>query len=118
MCIHALHRLEHGGSASSRAEVAALDAVAAREWEHPHAAGPSLEGMQRQLEAEEQARACGQQPQQQAEAQPGAGGQERPPGAAGVHSAGGTGAERVVSSGVCSNVVKVIGLYPFLQGAT
>ncbi|KAL4431008.1 hypothetical protein ABPG75_006264 [Micractinium tetrahymenae] len=66
MCIHALHRLERGdSSASSRAEVAALDAVAAREWEHPDAAGASLEGMQRELEAEEQAQARRQQQQQE-----------------------------------------------------
>lgn len=117
MCIHALHRLERGSSASSSAEVAALDAVAAREWEHPDAAGASLDGVQRQLEAERQAQARRQQLQQ--EGQPEA---ERPGGAAGVDrngssDSGGRAGEGASSSGVRSNVVKVIGLYPFLQGA-
>lgn len=107
MCIHAVHRLERGGSASSTAEVAALDAVAAREWEQPDAAGASLEGMQRQLEAEERAQASRQQPQQQLkEGQPAA---EQQGGASGAGSNGSG------SRGVRSNVVKVIGLYPFLQ---
>ncbi|KAL4426837.1 hypothetical protein ABPG77_006623 [Micractinium sp. CCAP 211/92] len=115
MCIHALHRLERGSSASSSAEVAALDAVAAREWEHPDAAGASLDGVQRQLEAERQAQARRQQLQQ--EGQPEA---ERPGGAAGVDrngssDSGGRAGEGASSSGVRSNVVKVIGLYPFLQ---
>lgn len=110
MCIHAVHRLERGGSASSTAEVAALDAVAAREWEQPDAAGASLEGMQRQLEAEERAQASRQQPQQQLkEGQPAA---EQQGGASGAGSNGSG------SRGVRSNVVKVIGLYPFLQGTS
>ena len=99
MALHATHRLEHHHLASSRADVAALDSVAQQQWEHPpvDGSGGGMEGMQQELLA---ARA------QQGQQGPAAGGR----GSDGSGTAGSEGA-----AAAASNIVKVVGLYPFLQ---
>ncbi|PSC73939.1 thiol-disulfide oxidoreductase [Micractinium conductrix] len=97
IAIHAVHRLEADADAgASRAAAAALDSVTAREWEHPHAAGASLDGMAAELAAERR---------QQVVDAAGSGG-----GSGGRDGGGGGG-----SGALRSNIVKIVGLYPFLQ---
>lgn len=109
MSIHAVHRLEAHHLGSSHATAHALDSVAAREWEggaDDEAPAGNGGDMQAQLVAELQ-RQGGQQGQQDQQ-------QGRPLPHRGEEQERGEGKER--NQRPPSNVVKVIGLMPFLQG--
>ncbi len=107
MAIHAVHRLEAHLSSSSKAEAQALDSIAAREWVGDAAAAGvagvsgdsqmALGGMQARLAAELQSHEGQQQEQEQQQGQQEAEG-------------------NVEGQQGPSNVVKVIGLMPFLTG--
>lgn len=102
LAIHATHRFERHYLASSRVAAAALDSVARREWDHPTdaaAAGVGTDALQQELLA-----AARQQQPAAPEAQDAAAAKGA---SLGNSSSSGDG------SGI-TNIVKVIGLYPFL----
>lgn len=106
MAIHAVERLEKHHLRSSRAATAALDAVAREEWEHPGGAaagddGASLERVQQQLLAARAAQQAG----------PASGGGD----AEGAEDGSTAGEAGAAGAAAASNVIKVCGLYPFLE---
>ena len=117
MAIHAVHRLERHHLGSSQAAACALDSVAQQEWEHPQesaaAAAAAAEGggdlaaMQERLvtarQQQEQRQGGQEQGRQQGEQQ-------------GEQQVGQPIDDPSSSGGSSSNVIKVIALYPFLQG--
>ena len=111
MAIHAVHRLERHHLGSSQAAARAMDSVAQQEWEHPQESpaaaaaaegGDGLAAMQAQLVAARQQQEQGQGGQQQGEQQAG-----QPTGQP---------TDDCSSGSSSSNVIKVIALFPFLQG--
>lgn len=108
LAIHATHRTERHYESSSRAAAAAVDAVARREWEHPAADSSAASSPQR---AEQELLAARRAQQ----AAPGglAGSTDAASAAAAARGSGG--ASSSGGGAGSSNIVKVVGLFPFLQ---
>lgn len=124
MSIHAVHRLENHHLYSSQAATAAVDSVAQQRWEHPDEAAAAVDGsvapgapavaVQQPdgWEGREEAVMQGMQDELVAE-------RRRQQGQAGapVSSAETSGSGCGSDTAAPSNVIKVVGLYPFLTGA-